>query len=227
MVDYVVPAVAAPSLAVQGDTRRFPLRRVFCIGRNYHWPSHGPQAVRETPVFFMKPADTVVAAQGTIAYPPQTRDFCHEIELVVAIGRDAIGIAPHAAQAHIWGYAAGLDLTRRDLQATAKAHGQPWEGAKAFDAAAPTSALVPASTCGHPMQGAIWLAVNGVERQRADLADLLWSVPELISFLSHSVQLKAGDLVFTGTPAGVGALQRGDVVHGGVDGIQQFTLAIG
>lgn len=226
MVDYVVPAVAAPSLAVLGDTRRFPLRRVFCIGRNYHWPAHGAQSGRETPVFFMKPADSVVPASGAIAYPPLTRDFCHEIELVVAIGSDASQVAPQDAQDHIWGYAAGLDLTRRDLQASAKQNGQPWEGAKAFDAAAPTSALVPVASCGHPTRGAIWLSVNGVERQRADLADLLWSVPELISFLSHSVQLKAGDLVFTGTPAGVGALQRGDVVSGGIDGIQQFSLAI-
>lgn len=254
MSKYVIPPFERSSLAVAGGAGRFPIRRVFCIGRNYPWPVAGgngvgtgqrPAAIstsastpasapiqipaldREPPFFFMKPADAVVPAEGQVAYPPQTNDFCHEIEMVVAIGKDGEDIVPDQALEHVWGYAAGMDLTRREIQAQAKQKGQPWEGAKAFDASAPSTALVPASETGHPEAGAIWLNVNGVERQRGDLADLIWPVKDLISFLSHSVVLKAGDLIFTGTPYGVGALQPGDVVEGGVDGVGQFTLTIG
>lgn len=226
---HEIPTVAAASMAIVGQSNRFPIRRVFCIGRNYAWPSQGAQQgeKREPPVFFMKPADVVVPAVGEIPYPPLTHDFCHEIELIVAIGKDATNITPEDALAHVWGYAAGLDLTRRDLQAEAKAQGRPWEGSKAFDASAPSSPLVPVAASGHPDTGAIWLKVNGVERQRADLADQIWPVKNIISFLSTSVTLKAGDLIFTGTPAGVDSLHPGDVLHGGISGISEFTVTIG
>ena len=229
MNDAPLPTVDPPSLAIRGEGGRFPIRRVFCVGRNYAWdaPPAGSDPAREPPFFFMKPADAVVAATGTIPHPPLTDDFCHEIELVVAIGKDGADIAPHDASTHVWGYAAGLDLTRRDLQREAKAMGRPWEGAKAFDASAPCSPLVRASAIGHPRDGAIWLTVNGALRQRSTLAALIWPVADVIAFISRSVTLGAGDLIFTGTPAGVGPLRPGDVVRGGIDGVNEFTLAIG
>lgn len=229
MRNFVIPPAAPASLAVQDTSDRFPIRRVFCMGRNYAWqrPAVGRPIDREAPVFFMKPADAVVPAEGTLPFPPLTDDFCHEIELVVAIGQGGVNIAPEHALAHVWGYAAGMDLTRRDLQMQAKSTGSPWEGGKAFDASAPSSPLVPVAITGHPEKGAIWLQVNGIERQRADLADQIWSVSEVISFLSTCVKLQAGDLIFTGTPTGVAALNPGDVVRGGIDGVSQFSLTIG
>jgi fumarylpyruvate hydrolase len=223
-----IPTVAAPTLAIAHSDQRFPIRRVFCIGRNYPWPGSlaTSDAEREPPFFFMKPADTVVPAQGALAYPPLTEEFCHEIELVVAIGKTGVNVPTEAALDHVWGYAAGLDLTRRDLQLEAKQAGRPWEGAKAFDASAPCSPLVPACVTGHPKSGTVWLAVNGAERQHADLAELIWPVHELISFLSHSVTLQPGDLIFTGTPAGVAALQPGDVIEAGIEGVAAFSVTI-
>lgn len=228
MSDFVIAPVTAPSLAVQGTSSRFPIRRVFCVGRNYsdHAREMGHDPDREPPFFFMKPADAVVPAQGNIAYPPLTEDLHHEIELVVAIGKDGIDIAPEDALSHVWGYAAGADLTRRDIQAQAKKMGRPWDWAKGFDESGPSTPLVPVSTAGHPEKGAIWLKVNGVERQRGDLSDQIWPVKDVISYISQSVKLKAGDLIFTGTPAGVGALQVGDVVSGGIDGISEFTFTV-
>jgi len=227
MTDFVFPPRAPTTLAVTGNAARFPVRRVFCIGRNYRW-SADEAPPKDMPAWFMKPADAVVPAQGLLPYPPGTADFCHEIELVVAIGRGGRDIDPaQVASHHLWGYAAGLDLTRRDLQQQAKGAGGPWEPAKAFDHSAPCTPLVPAATCGHPRHGAVWLAVNGVERQRADVGDLLWPVPELVAMLSRSVALAPGDLVFTGTPVGVGPLQPGDVVSGGVAGIGAFTMTVG
>ncbi len=227
MTHLVFPAPAPTTLAVAGCTAVFPVGRVYCIGRNYRW-SLDEAAPQEMPAWFMKPANAVVPAEGLLPYPPGTSDFCHEIELVVAIrhgGRniDPADVEPH----HIWAYAAGLDLTRRDLQQQAKRSGGPWEPAKAFDHSAPCSPLVPASVCGHPHQGAVWLTVNGIDRQRADLSDLLWPVPELVAMLSRSVTLMPGDLIYTGTPAGVGPLQPGDVVCGGIAGIAQFTMTVG
>ena len=228
MSDYVIPPVAAASSAVAGDTRRFPIRRVFCVGRNYSEQARemGHVPARERPFFFTKPAYAVVPAEGTVPYPPLTSDLHHEIELVVAIGKDGVDIAPEDALSHVWGYAVGLDLTRRDLQAQAKKMGRPWDWAKGFDASAPMTRLVPAAQIGHPSSGAIRLKVNGVERQTGDLADLIWSIPEVISYISQSVALKAGDLIFTGTPAGVAAIERGDVLSGSVDGVSEFTLTI-
>lgn len=229
MTDFVIPPVATPSLAVEGSYARFPVRRVFCVGRNYseHAREMGHDPDREPPFFFMKPADAVVPAEGQIAYPPLTRDLHHEVELVVAIGKDGVDIAPEDALSHVWGYGVGLDLTRRDLQAQAKKMGRPWEFGKAFDQSGPATALLPASRIGHPDKGLIWLDVNGEQRQRGDLADQIWSVKDVIACLSQSVGLKAGDLIYTGTPAGVGALQVGDVVTAGIEGVSQFCLTIG
>ena len=227
MMDLVFPAPAPTVLPVAGSRSRFPVGRVYCIGRNYPWNANEP-APRDMPAWFMKPANAVMPAHGALPYPPGTSDFCHEIELVVAIGRGGRDIDPARVEAdHIWGYAAGLDLTRRDLQQQARGVGGPWEPAKAFDHSAPCSPIVPVADCGHPRQGAVWLAVNGVERQRADVSDLLWPVSELVAMLSRSVALAPGDLVFTGTPAGVGPLQPGDVVSGGVAGIGEFSMTTG
>lgn len=226
MTSYAVPAPAPTTLPVLGSTAVFPVGRVFCIGRNYQWSADEPVPT-EMPAWFMKPANAVVPAQGALPYPPGTADFCHEIELVVAIGRGGSNIDPADVESqHIWAYAAGLDLTRRDLQQQAKRVGGPWEPAKAFDHSAPCTPLVPAASIGHPRHGAVWLSVNGVERQRADVADLLWTVPELIAMLSRSVSLAPGDLVYTGTPSGVGSLQSGDLVSGGIAGIGQFTMTV-
>jgi fumarylpyruvate hydrolase len=228
MSEFVIAPVEIPSLAVDGTTSRFPIRRVFCVGRNYseHAREMGHDPDREPPFFFMKPADAVVAAEGSIAYPPLTQDLHHEVELVVAIGKGGVDIAPQDALDHVWGYAVGLDLTRRDLQGVAKKAGRPWEWGKAFDQSAPATPLVPVSRIGHPDKGLIWLDVNGAERQRGDLEDQIWSVKDVIAYISQSVALKAGDLIYTGTPAGVAALQPGDVLTGGVEGIGQFSLTI-
>jgi fumarylpyruvate hydrolase len=225
-IDLVIPAPAPTTLAVLDSTAVFPVGRVYCIGRNYRWSADEtrPDAM---PGWFMKPANAVVPAQGGLPYPPQTADFCHEIELVVAIGRGGRDIDPAQAESqHIWGYAAGLDLTRRDLQQEAKRFGHSWEAAKAFDRSAPCTPLQPAARSGHPRQGAVWLQVNGVERQRDDVSGLLWPVPALVAMLSRSVTLAPGDLIFTGTPAGVGPLLPGDVVSGGVDGIGRFSMTV-
>ncbi|MEB0079148.1 fumarylacetoacetate hydrolase family protein [Pseudomonas sp. CCI3.2] len=229
MSDFVIAPVTAPSLAVEGTSSRFPIRRVFCVGRNYsdHAREMGHDPDREPPFFFMKPADAVVPAEGTIAYPTLTEDLHHEIELVVAIGKDGVDIAPEDALSHVWGYAVGADLTRRDIQAQAKKMGRPWDWAKGFDESGPSSPLKPVSSVGHLEGAAIWLKVNGVERQRGNLSDQIWPVKDVISYLSQSVKLKAGDLIFTGTPAGVGALQVGDVVNGGIDGLNEFTFTVG
>jgi fumarylpyruvate hydrolase len=237
-----LPVVPPVSVAIAGSNARFSVRRVFCIGRNYWWQAGEKEAVlgpnrdeREAPFFFMKPADALVPASGDIAYPPGTASFCHEVELVVAIGQDGVDIAADAALSHVWGYALGLDLTRRDLQLAAKAAGRPWESAKAFDASAPITPVVPIAPVvssalsmpyEHPESGAIWLAVNGEIRQNADLSDQIWQPRDLICFLSRSVTLRAGDLIFTGTPVGVSALHRGDVVTAGIDDLSELSVTI-
>ncbi|MGI4778381.1 MAG: fumarylacetoacetate hydrolase family protein [Janthinobacterium lividum] len=226
MTHFVFPPRAPTTLPVAGSPALFPVGRVFCIGRNYRW-SLDEAPPGEMPAWFMKPANAVVLAQGRLPYPPGTDDFCHEIELVVAIGRGGHNINPARVEPdHIWGYGAGLDLTRRDLQQQAKRAGGPWESAKAFDHSAPCTPLVPVATCGHPQRGAVWLAVNGTDRQRADLADLLWPVSALVAMLSRSVVLAPGDLIYTGTPFGVGALRPGDVINGGIDGIGVFEMTV-
>lgn len=226
MTHFVFEPPPLASLPVSDSDARFPIARVFCLGRNYYW-GDSLNAVREVPAFFMKPATSVIDARGELVFPTQTEQFCHEIELVVAIGKDGFEINPAQALEHVWGYAAGLDLTRRDLQMAAKAVGNPWEPAKAFDGSAPITPIRPASQYGHPRQGAIWLSVNGVERQRSDLESQIWTVSEIISQLSHSVSLRAGDLIMTGTPPGVAALEAGDVINAGISGIGEFEVRIG
>jgi len=226
VAELVVSAPEPVLVPVQGGGF-FPVRRVYCVGRNYaeHAREMGHDS-REPPFFFDKPADAVVIDGAPMAYPPQTGDLHHEIELVVAIGKDGAAIGEHAALEHVFGYAAGLDMTRRDVQAAAKKAGRPWTMAKGFDQSAPIGAIAPASAIGHPASGAITLSVNGAERQRGDLSDQIWSVPETIAYLSRLVTLRAGDLIMTGTPAGVGAVRRRDVLEGQIEGVGSVSTVI-
>lgn len=205
----------------------FAVRRIYCVGRNYaeHAAEMGHDT-REPPFFFGKPADTVVVGGAAIPYPPETADLHHEVELVVAIGVDGANIVEADALGHVYGYAVGLDMTRRDLQATAKKAGRPWDFAKGFDQSAPIGVIEPASQIGHPGKGAITLSVNGGVRQQGDLGDQIWSVSEAIAYLSRFVTLRAGDLIMTGTPAGVGAVARGDVLEGAIEGVGTVRTAI-
>jgi fumarylpyruvate hydrolase len=187
----------------------------------------GQDPEREAPFFFMKPADAVVAAEGVIAYPPATSDLHHEVEIVVALKAGGRNIAPEHALALVWGYGVGLDLTRRDLQAVAKDLSRPWDFAKGFDASAPCSALHPVSEVGHPTDAQIALTINGVVKQKGTLQEMIWPVADVISHLSHFVELAPGDLIFSGTPAGVGPLQPGDRLHGALEGVAAFDLEIG
>ncbi|MDB5367406.1 MAG: fumarylacetoacetate hydrolase family protein [Rhodospirillales bacterium] len=227
MNDTVIPAPTPTTLPVAGDSARFPVRRVFCVGRNYaaHAREMGADT-REPPFFFTKPADALVPTPASIAYPRATQDLHHEIELVVAIGKGGADIATEDALSHVWGYGVGLDLTRRDLQAGFKAKAHPWDMAKAFDQSAPISPLVPAAKIGHPDKGVIALSINGVEKQRGDLADLIWSIPETIAALSRFVALAPGDLIFTGTPEGVGPVRHGDKLLGKVEGVGELQLDV-
>ncbi|MBJ7578599.1 fumarylacetoacetate hydrolase family protein [Devosia sp. MC532] len=226
VVDLVFDA-PQPVLVPVADGRFFPVRRVYCVGRNYaeHVKEMGND-LRDPPFFFEKPADAVVIDDAPIAYPPQTADFHHEIELVVAIGKDGENIAESDALSHVFGYAVGLDMTRRDLQAQAKKQGRPWTMAKGFDQSAPIGRVVPAAQIGHLQAGAITLKVNGALRQSGDLSEQIWSVPETISYLSQFIALKAGDLIMTGTPAGVGAVVKGDVLEGAIAGLGTIKAEI-
>ncbi|MGI4845893.1 MAG: fumarylacetoacetate hydrolase family protein [Janthinobacterium lividum] len=228
MSSYVITAPVPPSLAVAGSEERFPIRRVFCVGRNYgaHAREMGSDPDREPPFFFAKPADAVVPASGAVPYPPATRDLHHEVELVVALGAGGSDIDPLDAMSLVWGYGVGLDLTRRDLQAVAKDAGRPWDMAKGFDASAPCSPLIPAARLGHPQDARIWLEVNGALRQEGNLNEMIWPIADVVAHLSRLVTLAPGDLIYTGTPAGVAALQPGDRVRGGVDGVTEFALSI-
>ena len=221
-------AAPPPSVEVSGRQHRFPVHRIYCVARNYaaHAREMGSDPEREPPCFFSKPADAVVPNGAAVPYPPRTSNLHHEIELVVAIGSAGRNIALGAALDHVFGYAVGNDLTRRDLQAEAKSKGMPWDVAKAFDASAPISAIRPAADLGHPTRGRIWLEVNGQPRQEADLAEMIWNVAEVVAELSTYFELRAGDLIFTGTPAGVGPLVRGDTVVGGIDGLETLRTVI-
>ncbi len=229
MTEFVITAPVAPSVAVAGSSARFPVRRVFCVGRNYaaHAREMGSDPNRDPPFFFTKPADAVVPASGAVPYPPSTQDLHHEIELVVALKAGGKDIDPAQALDLVWGYGVGLDLTRRDLQAVAKDAGRPWDMAKGFDASAPCSALHPVGDVGHPAEARIWLEVNGALRQEGNLNEMIWPIADVIASLSRLVTLAPGDLIYTGTPSGVGALQPGDRVRGGVDGVEVFELKIG
>lgn len=225
-MSFVFSPPAAAAVPIAGSEQLFPLRRVFCVGRNYadharEVGAHEQADGREPPFFFMKPSDAVVSGLGEIAvaYPPLTQNLHHEVELVVALAGGGANLAVDQALGLVFGYAVGLDLTRRDIQAAAKAKGHPWDLGKGFDQSAVIGEIHPVAQTGHPGSGRIWLSVNGELRQNGDLAAMAWQVADVIANLSTSVQLAAGDLIYTGTPAGVGPLLRGDVIEAGVAGI--------
>jgi fumarylpyruvate hydrolase len=224
---YVIPLWNPPALPVAGGGDSFPVRRIFCVGRNYveHQKEMGGDG-REQPFFFLKSAHALVPLGGDVHYPPKTANLHYEIEMVVAIERQGRRIAARDATGHVFGYAVGLDMTRRDLQQIGKDKGRPWDFGKDFDEAAPCSEIAPASKIGHPGKGAIWLRVNGKERQRADLADMIWSVPEQIEYLSQYYTLEPGDLIFSGTPAGVGPVNPDDELHACVEGVAELKVRI-
>jgi fumarylpyruvate hydrolase len=220
--------ITRPEVAVSGGSDVFPVRRIYCVGQNYaaHALEIGGDPEREPPFFFMKPPDALVPSGSSVPWPPRTEDLHHEIELVAAIGAGGSNIAGADAPRHIFGYAVGLDLTRRDLQNEAKKAGRPWETSKGFDHSAPVTAIHPAANIGHPSRGRIWLSVNDELRQEGDLAEMIWSVPEIVAELSTLFTLQPGDLIFTGTPAGVGPLRRGDRITGGIDGVEEIRIDI-
>jgi fumarylpyruvate hydrolase len=229
---YVFAAPPQAVVPVIGSTDLFPVHRVYCVGRNYE--EHAKEmgfSGREPPFFFAKPADALLpVADGTIGvmpYPPATQNLHHELEWVVAIGQGGHDIAAADAARHIWGYAVGLDMTRRDLQGEMKKQGRPWEVGKAFDCSAPISPLRPIARTGVIERGRIWLNVNGVKRQDSDVGKLIWNVAETIEHLSRYFELAPGDLIFTGTPEGVAAVQKGDLLEGGVEGVGTLKLRIG
>jgi fumarylpyruvate hydrolase len=230
-ISFVLPPVPVVSLPVMGLSARFPVHRVYCVGRNYE--EHAKEmgfTGREPPFFFMKPADAVIPVEsgeeGVAPYPTLTHNLHHEVELVVAIGRGGAGIKAADALAHVYGYAVGLDMTRRDLQNDMKKQGRPWCIGKAFDASAPTGPITHADQVPDIFNAAITLEVNGHARQGSRLSRLIWSVAETIEHLSAAWTLQAGDLIFTGTPEGVGAVVAGDILHGHVDGLQDLRVRI-
>jgi fumarylpyruvate hydrolase len=225
---YVIEPVTLPSLPVAGDARRFAVNRIYCVGRNYadHAREMGHDPDREPPFFFMKPASAIVTDGENMQYPSLSNDVHHEIEMVVAIGKGGANIAADKALDHVYGYGVGLDMTRRDLQGEAKKMGRPWDTGKAFDQSAPCSALVPVAQCGHPSKGSIRLMVNGEVRQEGDLNQLIWNVPDTIAYLSTLFTLQPGDLIFSGTPAGVGPIKKGDVLEGTVAGLPVLKTRI-
>ncbi len=227
---YVIATPAVRSLSISGHDDRFPVNRIFCVGRNYaaHAREMGSDPDREPPFFFMKPAMAAVdaAAPTSIPYPAMTANFHHEVELVVAISAGGVDITPEKALDHVYGYAVGLDMTRRDLQFQARDKGRPWEFGKAFASSAPIGAIAPASERGHPARGAITLSVNGVARQSSDISKVIWSVAECISVLSRYDALAPGDLIMTGTPEGVGPVVAGDALFASIDGLPSIEVRI-
>jgi fumarylpyruvate hydrolase len=231
-MSYVIPLWDLPSVPVAGSDARFPVRHVYCVGRNYaeHAKEMGGDVAKEPPFFFTKPADSIVPvlppAIGEVHYPLASKDYQHEIELVVAIGKRGVKLAPEAALEIVWGYAVGLDMTRRDLQINMREKKRPWDIGKSFAEAAPIGPIHPVSAVGHPAKGRIWLDVNGTTRQQGDLSDLIWDVPNTLAFLSQFYELLPGDLVFTGTPSGVAPVVAGDRLSGGVEGVGTLSIAI-
>ena len=227
-MSYVFAPPAVTALPVRGSSALYPVRRVYCVGRNYaeHAIEMGHDPNKEPPFFFQKNPDNIVPGGGNFPYPSATSDVHHEIELIVALAKGGENIKVEQALAHVFGYAVGLDMTRRDLQGEAKKMGRPWEVGKAFESSAPCSELVPADTIGHPDAGAIWLKVNGELKQRGDLNQMIWKVPEAISYLSGLFRLAPGDLIMTGTPAGVGAVKRGDTLEGHVDRVGDIKVRV-
>ena len=229
-INYLWTPPAPVSLPVRGTGARFPVNRLFFVGRNYqaHAIEMGSSVDKASmrPMYFTKSSANLALSGGTAPYPPETRDYHHEMELVVAIGEPGFRVSESSARRMIYGYACGLDMTRRDLQTALKDKGRPWELGKSFDRSAPIGPLHPASAIGHPSTGRIWLTVNGVLKQQGDLADLIWSVPETIAHLSRYFELRPGDLIFTGTPEGVGPVVRGDLLTGGVAGVGELSVRI-
>ena len=225
---YVIPPPPQAALAVKGSSEKFPVRRIWCVGRNYieHIREMG-QDERAPPFFFAKPADAIVPDGATVPYPLMTNDMHHEVELVVALKSGGMHIKPEKANDCIWGYGVGIDLTRRDLQIASREVKRPWEIGKAFDGSAPCGPLVPASKIGHPTNGRIMLKVNGAVKQDGDLNQMIWNIPETIWKLSEMVELAAGDIIMTGTPAGVGPLVAGDKVECEVEGVGSLKVTIG
>ena len=231
-MQYAIPAWDLPSIPIAGTEARFPVRHIYCVGRNYaeHAREMGGDAAKEPPFFFMKPADSVVPvvppAVGRIPYPMATRNLHHELELVVAIGASGVKVAPEAAQTLIFGYAVGLDMTRRDLQADMREKKRPWDIGKSFANAAPIAPIHEAAATGALTRGEITLEVNGQRRQHGDLSDMVWDVPNVLAFLSQMYRLEPGDLIFTGTPAGVGAVVVGDRLDGRIAGLSPLAIEI-
>ena len=231
-MSYVVSTWDAPSIPVAGRNERFPVRHIYCVGRNYaeHAKEMGGDAAREPPFFFTKPADAIVPVVppevGSVHYPLATKNYQYELELVAAIGTAGTELAPERANDVIYGYAVGLDMTRRDLQIDMREKKRPWDLGKSFAEAAPIGPIHPVSQVGHPSRGRIALDVNGETRQRGDLADMIWDVPHVLHFLSLYYELLPGDLVFTGTPAGVGAVVTGDLLVGRIEGLGQLSVRI-
>lgn len=229
-MQYAVAAPVLQTLTVAGRDERFPVNRVFCVGRNYaaHAREMGKDPDREPPFFFMKPANAVVDAtrEASVPYPPKTANYHHEIELVVAIAKGGRNIAIADALDHVYGYAVGLDMTRRDLQLEARDKGRPWEFGKSFALSAPIGVLHRAQEVGHPSSAAITLTVNGKPRQSSDIAKLIWSVSECIAYLSEYEALEPGDLIMTGTPEGVNAVVAGDVMQGAIAGLGEIRVGV-
>ena len=225
-MNYAIPPSPPVTLPIDGTDAVYPVLRVFCVGRNYaeHAVEMGHDPDREPPFFFMKPAVAVVPGGGSLPFPSATDNLHHEIELVVALRSGGTDIPVEGALEHVFGYAVGLDMTRRDLQDRAKEQRRPWDLAKGFDRSAPMSSLRTADAIGHPSSGAIWLRVNGELRQEGDLAQQIWKVPETIAYISTLVELRAGDLIMTGTPAGVGRVMPGDVLEGHIDGVGDLRV---
>jgi len=226
MIEYVFVPPPIPSVEIAGSDQRFPVHRIYCVGRNYadHVREMGSD-VKEPPVFFTKPADAILASGVAVPYPPRTENFHYEVELVIAVGGAGRNISAAQALDRVFGYAVGNDLTRRDLQGAAKKKGLPWDTGKAFDRSAPIGAIRPASL-GHVSEGAIWLKLNGETQQQSDIKEMIWSVPEIIAELSTLFELRAGDLIYTGTPAGVGPLKPGDRIECHIDGLPSLTNTI-
>lgn len=225
---FAIPLPDVTTIPVVG-AYPFPVRRIYCVGRNYaaHAREMGHDPNREEPFFFMKPADAIVPTGSVVPYPSKTSDYHHEIELVVALGKGGSNIPVENALDLVYGYAVGLDMTRRDMQSVAKKMSRPWDLSKGFDQSAPCAPLTRASELARMDKGAIWLKVNGEFRQQGDLSDLIWNISETISYLSNFVALAPGDLIFTGTPDGVGAVKKGDVLEGHVDGLDNLVVTIG
>ncbi len=228
MASYAVPLMKTPAIPIADSSDLFPVHRIFCVGRNYaeHAREMGMDSNRESPFFFMKPNSAILPNGADFPYPSKSDNVHFEIELVVALGKGGRDITPSNSHDHIFGYACGLDMTRRDLQSEMKKNGRPWEISKAFDSSAPCSEIYPASKIGHPSSGALSLKVNGQTKQKGNISDMSWNVAEIIAHLSGYFKLQAGDIIFTGTPAGVGPIIPGDVMEGCIDGVGSLTVKV-